>query len=88
MRKPGDYEITVLIILYTDDCLNEFLTWKKNLLQVRCIVPLDNRKENFGYGTCSKCLAYFIESQIEGFFKIQVSVMSFYRKAVALGFRI
>ena len=24
---------------------------------------LHNRKENFGYGTCSKCFAYSIESQ-------------------------
>ena len=37
MWKPGDYEITVLIILYTKDCFNELLTRKKNLLQVCCI---------------------------------------------------
>ena len=28
---------------------------------------LHNRKENFGYGTCSKYLAYSIESQVVGF---------------------
>ena len=40
-----------------------------------------NRKENFGCGTCSKYLAYSIESQVAGF-RIQASVMkSFYRKA-------
>ena len=44
-----------------------------------------NRKESFGYGTCSNYLACSIESQAAGFRK-QASVMkSFYRKAV--GFR-
>ena len=44
-----------------------------------------NRKESFGYGTCSNYLACSIESQAVGFI-IQASVMkSFYRKAV--GFR-
>ena len=47
---------------------------------------LHNRQDNFGYGTCSKYLAYSIESQVAGF-RIQASVMkSFYRKAV--GFRL
>ena len=51
------------------------------------IGTLHNRKENFGYGTCSKYLAYSIESQVVGL-RIQMSVIkSFYRKAVALGFR-
>ena len=41
-----------------------------------------NRKENFGCGTCSKFLAYSIESQVGGF-GIQSSVMkSFYRKTI------
>ena len=45
---------------------------------------LHDRKEIFGYGTCSKYLAYSIESQAVGF-RIQASVMkSFYRKAVGL----
>ena len=45
---------------------------------------LHNRKENFGYGTCSKYFAYSIVSQG---FRIHASVMeSFYRKAV--GFRL
>ena len=39
---------------------------------------LHNRKENFGYATCSKYLAYSIESQVAGF-RIQDSVIkSFY----------
>ena len=43
-----------------------------------------DRKESFGYGTCSNYLACSIESQAVGF-RIQVSVMkSFYRKAVGL----
>ena len=51
------------------------------------IGTLHNRKENFGYGACSKYLAYSIESQVVGL-RIQMSVIkSFYRKAVALGFR-
>ena len=45
---------------------------------------LHDRKESFGYGTCSNYLACSIESQVVGF-RIQVSVMkSFYRKAVGL----
>ena len=45
---------------------------------------LHDRKEIFGYGTCSKYLACSIESQAVGF-RIQASVMkSFYRKAVGL----
>ena len=53
-----------------------------------CIGTVEYRKENFGCGTCSKYLAYSVESQVAGF-RIQASVMkSFYRKAVALGFRI
>ena len=35
---------------------------------------LHNRKENFGYATCSKYLAYSIESQVAGF-RIQDSVI-------------
>ena len=47
---------------------------------------LHNRKNNFGYGTCSKYLAYSIESQFASF-RIQTSVVkSFYGKAV--GFRL
>ena len=43
-----------------------------------------NRKENFGCGTCSKYLAYSIESQVGGF-RIQASVMkSFYRKTIGV----
>ena len=45
---------------------------------------LHDRKESFGYGTCSKYLACSIESQAVGF-RIKTSVMkSFYRKAVGL----
>ena len=45
---------------------------------------LHDRKESFGYGTCSNYLACSIESQAVGF-RIQVSVMkSFHRKAVGL----
>ena len=43
-----------------------------------------NRKENFGCDTCSKYLAYSIESQVAGF-RIQASVMkSFYRKTTGV----
>ena len=45
---------------------------------------LHDRKESFGYGTCSKYLACSIESQAVGF-RIKTSMMkSFYRKAVGL----
>ena len=45
---------------------------------------LHNRKENFGYDTCSEYFAYSIESQG---FRIHASVVkSFHRKAV--GFRL
>ena len=45
---------------------------------------LHDRKESFGYGTCSKYLACSIESKAMGF-RIQALVMkSFYRKAVGL----
>ena len=36
---------------------------------------LHNRKENFGYATCSKYLAYSIESQVADFSRIQASVI-------------
>ena len=46
-----------------------------------------NRKQNFSFGTCSKYLAYSIESQVVGF-RMQMSVMkSFYKKVVALEYR-
>ena len=49
---------------------------------------LHNRKENFGYATCSKYLAYSIESQVAGF-RIQASVVKSFRvKQLALVFRI
>ena len=51
------------------DCLNELLSWKKNLLRV-----LHNRKGNLGYGDCPQHLAYSTESQVVGF-GIQASVM-------------
>ena len=45
---------------------------------------LHDRKESFGYGTCSNYLVCSIEGQAVGF-RIQASVMnSFYRKAVGL----
>ena len=45
---------------------------------------LHDRKESFGYGTCSKYLACSIDSQAVGF-RIMASVTkSFYRKSVGL----
>ena len=52
------------------------ISYKKDCGVVR------KRKENFGCGTCSKYLAYYIESQVASF-RIQASAMkSFYRKTV------
>ena len=39
----------------------------------------------FGYGTCSKCLAYSIESQVEGFREQTSMVKSFSRLAAGFG---
>ena len=58
---------------------------KHSILNVGAALDPPPRKESLGYGTCSKYLAYSIESQAGGF-RMQASVMkSFYRKAV--GFR-
>ena len=44
-------------------------------------------KGNLGYGTCSKYLAYSIESQVVGF-GIETSVWNFYLdKRLALGYQ-
>ena len=45
-----------------------------------------HRKESFGYGTCSKYVAYFIESQAAGFRMLASVIKSFYRKEGGFGF--
>ena len=57
MWKPGDYCSDNLKYNGLFECIanieEEFITG-----------VLHNRQENFGYGTCSKYLAYSIESQV------------------------
>ena len=49
--------------------------WIANMEEEFMTGVLHNRKENFGYATCSKYLAYSIESQVAGF-RIQAPVIS------------
>ena len=73
--KPGDYCSGNPILLWVFKGLFE---WIANMEEEFITGVLHNRKENFGYATCSKYLAYSIESQVAGL-RIQTSVIkSFY----------
>ena len=44
--------------------MKRLFEWITNMEEEFILRVLHNRKRNLGYGDCSKCLAYSIESQL------------------------
>ena len=44
--------------------MKRLFEWITNMEEEIILRVLHNRKRNLGYGDCSKCLAYSIESQL------------------------